>query len=213
MHRPKALIAFALILATAAPATAAKKPPPKPKTRKPVCNLVTDPKGDAPYPAAGAPSQPAMDIVGGDVVSDPKQVTTVIRLAGPGSLDPTIGWTMRFRFAVAGNAYYLAGSYDPVSSAVNGVTYDWGVYDAKGDLYKPQGHVSGKYANGELHVNALFADLHTSFPDSAAVTGLAIGVWTYPVPYFGIGLAKLTDSATSTKTYFANWPSCVKAGA
>jgi hypothetical protein len=213
MHRPKALIAFALILATAVPASAARKPPPKPKVRKPFCNLVTDPRGDAPYPADQAPSQPAMDIVKGEVVSDLKQVTAVITLAGPGQLDPTIGWTMRFRFAVAGNAYYLAGSYDPVSSAVNGVTFDWGIYDAKGGLYKPQGHVGGKYDKGELHVTALFADLHVSFPDSAPMTGLGIGVWTYPVPYFGIGLARLTDSATSAKTYLANWPSCVKAGA
>jgi hypothetical protein len=215
MHRPKALIAFALILAAAAPASAARKPPPKPKVRKAVCNLVTDPGGDAAYPAAQAPSQPALDIVGGDVVSDLKQVTAVIRLGGPGAADQTIGWTMRFRFAVAGNAYYLAGSYDPVSSAVNGITYDWGIYDAKGGLYKPQGHVGGKFdsTKHELHVTALFADLHVSFPDSALVNGLGIGVWSYPVPYFGIGLAQLTDSAESAKTYNANWPSCIKAGA
>src|SRR5262245_27463636 len=71
-----------LTLAVGAPtALGATKPKPKPKP-KPVCNLVTDPAGDASL-LAGASGQgydASLDIISADVASDGKTITAVVRV-------------------------------------------------------------------------------------------------------------------------------------
>lgn len=75
---------------TALPATA--KPAPKP-----VCNLVVDDPDDA-TPSAAVPSDPSVDIVGGDFASNGRKLTGIIRLKGLVNPNPQ---------APFGQAYYV----------------------------------------------------------------------------------------------------------
>jgi hypothetical protein len=203
------------MLAVAVPASAARKPPPKPKPRTKSCNLVTDATGDAHYPAGPAPSQPFLDIVSGDVVSNLKAVSAVIRVLGSSPTDPTMGWTMRFRFSTPATPIYLSATYDPVLEAGGNPAYEWGIFDPKTSIYKPQAHVQGSYnaTTHEFTITALFTDLHFTIPDSALLNGLAIEVSSWAVPFYGTLAPQVTDTAESAKSYKGNWPSCAKVGA
>ena len=78
-----ALCAVALVVPAGAGIAAAA---PKPKPVKPVCNLVSDPSGDA--QVNGVPGGAGDDIVGGDVASDGVTLTGVVRMAGLAANDP-----------------------------------------------------------------------------------------------------------------------------
>jgi hypothetical protein len=80
-----ALCAVALVVPAGA-GIAAAAPKPKPKPVPPVCNVVTDPSGDA--EVSGVPGGAGDDIVGGDVASDGVTLTGVVRMAGLAANDP-----------------------------------------------------------------------------------------------------------------------------
>jgi hypothetical protein len=76
-----AAVAVPLLLGVSAADAAPKKKKPAPP--KPVCNLVTDAKGDATDTGgtgAKAPNDPNLDIVSADIASDATRLTAVIRL-------------------------------------------------------------------------------------------------------------------------------------
>ena len=76
-----------------------------PAKAKPVCNLITDPAGDTTGPST------ALDIVSGDVASNGKTFTAVIRLAALAESDlssPTgIAWGMQVTSPKSELPYYL----------------------------------------------------------------------------------------------------------
>lgn len=110
----RALTLVAMLVATGAAdaAYAAKKP-------KPVCNLLVDDKGDATQlyvaPEGTGPNDPAADIRSGDIASNGKVVTTVLRvdkLAKSGTTAPT-GYVWYVYFTVNGQEFYTQAKADP----------------------------------------------------------------------------------------------------
>ena len=181
--------------AVAAPAKAA-----------PVCNLITDPAGDTTGPST------ALDIVSGDVASDGKTFTAVIRLAALAETDLTsptgVAWGMRVTSPKSELPYYLLatkfqgaaveftyGQVDGTSLVEAGV--GTGVIDvakkevrihapAKGLGLKPGTTVSELTAQGRRAIGNASAALYTN--------------------------ADASDPATA-KTYKTGAASCVKPGA
>ena len=92
----------------------------------PVCNLVTDPSGDAPFDPVGTglsqfPNDPNGDILSADISSDAKYVTAVIRvksLATPDGTYPLAHFYM-LTWTVPGHdsPVYLGGTVDPNPAA------------------------------------------------------------------------------------------------
>lgn len=135
--RPVVAVVLAASLGLSGAALAAPKAKPKPAPKpKPVCNLVTDAKGDGTgfvlTDMNYLPNDPQLDIVSGDVASDGKTITGVLRLADLQASDssaPT-GRTYYVNFGVGdvelnlsaavdadGSATYAAGFQDTASRA------------------------------------------------------------------------------------------------
>lgn len=195
--------AFALAgVASAAPAKPAAAP---------VCNLVTDDKGDA---AVGPlPSDPNLDVTSADVSSNGKVVTAVIRLASYSDTDAQspMGRTYYFGFNAPGatNQIYLSVGVDPAL----GTTYDYG--DLEGSLYTSKGSdATGAIdaAKGTLTVTAP-ADLGglATLKPGVKLTGLEVKS-TALVGVAGSGLVQTVDTATGSKPYAVGTPSCVVPG-
>ena len=134
--RPALSASLIIVVAASGVANAAthKK---KAATPKPVCNIVTDPAGDAPFdPSLGlgvtAPgNDDNADILSADISSDAKNLTAVIRvksLASPDSAWPEAHLYM-LSWSVPGHdtPVYLAGTVDPnPASAGYGPQYVFG---------------------------------------------------------------------------------------
>ncbi len=73
---------------------------------KPVCNLVTDVKGDAKGPTA-AVNEPALDILSADVASNAKKITGVIRVLklAETTANYPLGITWRVNFTIGDTSY------------------------------------------------------------------------------------------------------------
>ena len=206
---------------------------------KPVCNLVTDAAGDAnqlpsqdlsPVPAttpAGGPSSGPLDILSGDLAGDKKQLTGVIRVKKLSTTDPTFsptGMAWDFGFVVEGQKLDLLANTDPTGK----VTFAASYFDKTtmgGSLYG-SGSVTGVLdtVKNEVRITApydLFSAQATIKPGTV-ITGLTILTATeIAIPEAtgklgggnlltdGIGI----DDASSTMTYKAGAPSCVKPGA
>lgn len=128
IRRAYAIAAMGALTATgvAQQANAASKP--KPKPIPPVCNLVTDPADDAKdfliLTGALPSSEPALDIISGDVATDAKNLTAVVRvkdLSGT-STSPT-GRTYYFYFTVGSTQFFLNADDDAISGKSGGVGY------------------------------------------------------------------------------------------
>lgn len=207
--RPALATGLVLTVAFTGIASAATK---KAATPKPVCNQVTDAKGDA---AVGPlPSDSNLDIISGDIASDGKVVTAVIRLASFAATDPQspMGRTYYFGFNAPGaaNQVYLSVGVDPVL----GTTYDYG--DLEGSLYtsKANKDVSGSIdaAKGVLTVTAP-ADLGglTTLKAGMKLTGLEVKS-TALLGAAGSGVVETVDTATGAKPYSVGTASCVVPG-
>ena len=109
----------------------------KPKKVTPVCNLVTDPTGDAPFDptlglaASRLPSDPNGDITSADISSDGKFVTAVLRvksLATPDTTFPEAHFYM-LSWTAPGHSspVYLGATVDPnPASAAYGPQFVFG---------------------------------------------------------------------------------------
>ena len=124
--RSRAVVIAGLVTAVAVSGTAnAAGHKAKPKL-KPVCNLVTDPAGDAPFDPVGTglsqvPNDPNGDILSADLSSDAKNVTAVIRvknIATPGT-DYPLAHLYMLSWTVPGHdsPVYLSGVVDPNPAA------------------------------------------------------------------------------------------------
>jgi hypothetical protein len=216
--RTCALIALAVTAVAAGSAHAAPKPKPKPKPK--VCNLVLDAKGDAdaaPLGAAASPAgnEPAYDIVSGDIASDAKTVTAVIRvakLAKTTTNSPT-GLQWRMDFAVSGLAHvlFLQGGTSPAKD-----NFSFGWVDTTSHAFTGTG-VTGMIdlAKNEVRISApiVNAVAEGKIPPGAKISGISVSAGRYYNTAGGNpSLSEATDTADAAKSYTAGDPSCVTVG-
>lgn len=227
--RPCVAMTVGLSLVIAGSAGAAKKPPPV----KPVCNLVTDPSGDANLdPATGknavGPSVPAYDITSVDVANNATTFTGVLRvltLAKKDNYAPTgIHWTVDF---TVGDTQYLLSATEAVVGT-SGAELDY-ISDVKNNLYT-------KIADATAVFDTTANEVRLSVPVTAIKEKLTPGVTlvtalgatagrSYAVPGPPSDVAPpfvvkgdsataqdASDVATGTLTYKAGAKSCVTPG-
>lgn len=148
--RSRAVIIAGLVATVAIGGTANaaghKKGKARPKPVRPVCNLVVDPAGDAPFDPIGTglsqvPNDPNGDIVSADLASDGKSVTAVIRvksLATPDSTYPLAHFYMLSWTAPGHDTpVYLGGVVDPNPAA--GTVFGPQFVFGDGGSFGPQG--------------------------------------------------------------------------
>lgn len=205
--RPALCLALVASVTLAGAASAATKP--KPKPAKPVCNLVVDDKDDASI----LTKQPTMDIVSGDVASNAKSLTAVLRLAAtPNGQNPEGGQSSRYYFEFnapgSDNPQYLVAS---VAFPTGDVTFRTGQItpSANGSTFTNDPvnpDVKGAFANNVLTMSApLAAFTRVKLTPGTKLTSLKgetfalIGVLLEPA-----------DEAVGSKAYTAGALSCVK---
>ena len=181
------------------------------------CNLVTDDKGDA-KGAAGAVSDPVVDILSADVASNAKKITAVIRVEklAATSANYSLGITWRANFTIGDTTYAMSAISDR-SGVVGQTSYS--------DPATGQGTIAGSavavldMAKNEVRITSStvgFAD-RVNIKPGTAVTDLNVltgGIFQSPknpVVNFNLRYAS-ADTATGGKTYKAANPSCVAVG-
>lgn len=191
-----------LVFAGAAAAAPAKK-------AAPVCNQVTDGKDDAEI----VTSQPGMDIVSGDISSDAKQLTTVIRLAAaPNTANPEAVGASRYYFEFlapgAENVQYLQAS---IAFGTGAATFRSGeiVPSANGSTFTNDPLNEGVTGKVEGDVITITAKL-SALPRIKPAVGTKIKGLTVETYALAGVLLLPVDDAVGTKTYTAGAPTCVK---
>jgi hypothetical protein len=217
------LVLTLLPVGAATTAQAAKRPTPKP-----VCNLVTDPAGDAGIDPV--PGDANDDVVSADIASDAKKITAVVRMAAMGQPDPAVlGRSISLEFTARGseNTLFLAVRTYPTGTKYlfgytaadpnTGVTTRYTIGDATGSVDP---------AKKEVRItadNAAFAPSGTKLPKGLKLSALTassdriFGQGVVPSQEVGGqraplgGLTLRFDDATG-KSYVVGTPSCVKPG-
>jgi hypothetical protein len=218
LARPVLCLALVASLTAAGAAGAATKP--KPKPLKPVCNLITDPTGDASLQPP-LPGDDALDIVGADIASDAKNVTAVLRLKSVSSngLGQT-GRDLQMQFDLAGAEAKVWIGY--TTSAYGGDAFQYGVIGkGQGGVTSPTGDAIGivDKAKNEIRMTVPVADLNGlgKVKPGAKITNIAVqasqlvGLAPNPTGTYGFN-AFVVDDAAAAKAYVAGYPSCVKPG-
>jgi hypothetical protein len=206
--------AFALVLAATVVAGGAAVAAPK---AAPVCNLFTDPAGDGTgfvlTDQNYLPNDPQLDIVSGDVASDGKSITAVLRLSALEATDtnaPT-GRTYYVNFGIGDVELNLSAALDQDGAA----TYSAGFQDTASRA--GLGEVTGvlDLAKKEVRIHAPLAIFAEKLPLKAGtkleyVEGLAqryVGNRTA-----GRGVTPSADATEPGKAYTIGAPSCVVPG-
>lgn len=119
MKARSALLAIVVLAAATAPAALAATR----KAPKPVCNIIKDDTGDA--GAAEVPGDANDDIVSGDLASDGRTITAVIRTAALAQPDPAspLGQGFYVRFSARGSDKLL---YLAARTYVTGTVFSYG---------------------------------------------------------------------------------------
>jgi hypothetical protein len=201
---------------------------------KPVCHLITDPKGDStlsPTGGGGVPGDATSDVVSADIASNAKTLTAVIRLAGLQNPDPEspLGMAYYVDFTAPGDStlYFLTARLYPTGNhfffgyegsdpilplnTLYAVTEGTGVVDtAKGEVHisVPLSAIAKtvKLAKGEV-LSGLTATSYRIF-GQGVVPSQNVGPARAPVG----GLSEQMDTAVSRSTYTLGQASCVKVG-
>jgi hypothetical protein len=179
---------------------------------KPVCKLVTDDAGDASIQAP-LPNDDSLDIISGDVASNAKNVTTVIRLKNlsGASLVAQTGRNYYAQFDIPGSANPV---YFSLEEDATGQTFNWGDLEpgAGGvDTYTRKGEATGVVdtAKNEIRVTVPVSDLSALGKAKPGTKFTALHFSTTAV--LGV-LVSDVDTADATKSYVAGTASCVKPG-
>ena len=218
--RASVLAAGLLIAATASVSHAAPA--------KKVCNLIKDVKGDA--TASAMPGNSSQDLVGGDVASDAKQLTAVLRVDKIINPDPEapLGQSYFLVFTVKGFAdslFVSVGLY-PTGNEFKygwqgpdpntGVNTSYTLGDAKGviDTKKNELRVTAPFSAWKAQVKlAKGGQIRSMTAEARRVYGQRLvpsqEVNGVRVPIGGVTLT--FDTATG-KTYTLGAPSCVAVG-
>jgi hypothetical protein len=223
--RPAVAIAVGAALVVATQAGAVAKPKPKPKP-KPVCNLVTDPAGDAnDAPLVGGvpvgSSDNAYDITSIDVASNLTTVTGVVRvkkLAKTSSSSPTgIHWTVALTI---GTTHFLLSANEE-TTGTNGAELD--TSDPSTNTYNKIADAKAVFdpARNEVRISAAVRDFTETIKVGKSVlsglggtAGRVYGVKDVTGSFGGdlVTGQDATDTAAGTKTYVAGTLSCVTPG-
>ena len=183
---------------------------------RPVCNLGTDAAGDgngAPLlgVVGAGPSDDAYDITSFDVANDAKSFTSVIRvkkLATTSSTSPSgLHWDLQF--GVLGDTYQLSAH---VSSS--GTLAELDSVDTTQNTYQKidDATLVLDTAKNEVRVTVSPKEFGRLVAGKTRITDLqAVAGRYYDVPGVVQG-NDATDGATTSKTYTAFAPSCVKPG-
>lgn len=209
--KTRAVLALSAILASglAAGADAAVK---KPKPVPPVCNLVSDAKGDATafaVLASGAPNEPGLDIISADIATDAKTLTAVLRLDGdPAALSTSPnGGAWYFVFETPGGKYYTFAR-----STKSLTAFGVGGYDATTGQRATIGSGSGTIDSAKKEVRvSVPLSLVPGLKPGVKITGIA----PYTQREFtanGGGATPTADTAEGSKSYTAGAKSCVTPG-
>lgn len=180
-----------------------------PAKAKPVCNLVKDGKGDAKILSA----QPALDIVSGDLASDGKSITAVMRLDGtPGGANPEAAGGTRYYFSFSlpkvADAQYLAALV-PFAGTPSFTTGQIVADGTRRTFTNDAAPASGSIKGNELTITApidAFEQRGTLKPGTKLS---ALTAETFAV----VGLLLVSVDDAAGKSYVAGTPSCVKPGA
>jgi hypothetical protein len=177
-----------------------------PTKAAPGCNLITDATGDTNGPTT------ALDIVSGDVASNGKTFTGVIRLAALAESDlssPTgVAWGLRFTSPKSERPIYL------LATKFQGSPVEFTYGEVDGTRLMEQGTANGviDVAKKEVRIHAPVKAL--GLKPGTKLTGLTAqgrrAVGTAGAAAYSD--ADSSDAATS-KPYTTNAPSCVKPGA
>lgn len=212
--RPTFAVLAAVSIVTAGAATAAPKAAPT----KPSCNLLVDDVGDAQLLGV-APNDPNLDIVTGDLASNAKIVTAVLRVASFAAVDPQspLGRGYYVLFTAPGLDFPI---YFNMQITPDVTRFAWGDLEklATGSgRYVKKGAATGiiDAAKGEIHISVPVADLKavakvspgTKLTDINASATAVLGTSATG------GLVFTVDTANATKPYIAGSRSCVTPGA
>ena len=183
-------------------------------TPKPVCNLVTDAKGDGTGFVVTdqdvLPNDDNLDLVSGDVASNAKQITAVIRTAAQAMSDPSAptGRAYYANFTAGGKQLFLAVRLDATGAG----TYTGGYIDGtRTTLGDATGVVDVE--KKEVRITAplsLFAP-QAALKPGTKITDLNLLAQRY-VGAAGPGATPSADDAVGGKAYTAGAPSCVVVG-
>jgi hypothetical protein len=186
--------------ATAAPAKA-----------KPVCDLIKDAAGDG---EVVAPADD-FDILSGDIASDGKKITAVLRLAGdPMAANPQAlggkNYYVTFFAPGAAEPQFLSAQIDPVLGPTYTTGFEEdvnGVGNKSDDAAPATGKIDGKVITITAPISAFSA--RTSLKPGKKLTGLAAEVFALVGTSATGGLLALADDATGG-SYTTGAASCVK---
>ncbi len=209
--RTASVIGLITTVGVAGVANAGKRP--KPKPIPPVCNLITDPAGDATGGLVSSSNQPDWDILSADIATNATMVTTVIRVAklSKTGSDP-LGSQWRFDFTVGSVKLYtqatsttsfgdkfIIGYTDSTSHAFasSGAT---GVFDLGTNEVRVTAPLAATATQAKITPGTVLSTLGASAGDYVNVAG---GSPSDSVP---------ADSATGDKNYVAGRASCVTVG-
>jgi hypothetical protein len=211
-------LALGLVAAFAAAGVASAAPAKTAPAAAPSCNLMVDGKGDAQFRGA-APNDPNQDIVSGDIASDAKTVTAVLRLASFAATDPQspLGRGYYVLFNAPGSDFPI---YFNMQITPDLTRYTWGTSEtlATGSgSYVKKGAATGVIdtAKGEIRISVPVADVNgvAKVNPGTKLTNIAASATTVIGTSASGGLVSTVDDATSTKPYIAGSPSCVTPGA
>jgi hypothetical protein len=214
------VLCLALVASVTAAGAAGAVTKPKPKPLKPVCNLVTDPAGDA-TPQAPLPNDDSLDILSADIASDAKSFTAVIRVKNVAAQGLSqLGSDLQVDFDLAGAEATVWMGYN--NSAYGGQAFQYGVI-GKGDAgsTSPTGDAVGiiDTAKNEIRITVPVADMNAlgKAKPGAKVSNITVsssqvaGIAPNPSGVYAFNSLPV-DDASATKSYVAGYPSCVKPG-
>jgi hypothetical protein len=181
---------------------------------KAACNLVADPAGDATgFVVTGLPlpNDDALDIVSGDVASNKKLLTGVIRLASMAadSSSPT-GRTYYVNFTINGTKAFL----DAIVASDGSVTFNAGDFTGTNNGRKTLGAVEGVVdpAKKEIRITAPAGTWTESAKPGAKIAGLDLLAQRFIGTTTTGGVTPTADEAKSDAVYVAGSASCVTPG-
>lgn len=191
----------------------------------PICNLVVDPPGDVNNTIQGPaafPEDGGLDLLGGDVASNAKSITAVIRVASDPGTSPLYAKRFIVDFAVAGlkNRPALAVAFTP-----QGTTYSGGYWGETASSTGGPGYVypaaitaTGKVVGKEIFITVpleQFAGVPEigAIKKGAKISNIKVSSnRRVPVVLQVTGQLFTADEATGKKTYAAGAKSCVTIG-
>jgi hypothetical protein len=215
LARPVLVVFLVASLTAAGAAGAATKPKPKP-----VCHLIADASGDAPI-FGPTPSDDSLDILSGDIATNAKTLTGVVRLknlAAATGTSPSTGQTYYVQFSVPGsdNPLYVAYQVDKTAGLFQ--YGDLETTQGQG-VYTPKGSATGivDAAKNEIRISVGVGDLASlaSVKPGKKISGIqALTFQNLGLPNAAGGGGALVggDTADATKSYVAGYPSCVTPG-